>query len=319
MMTLVVRADGQVRCIYDEAIDLAAIGIVRITRASHVEPDGAGRWWADLSPVGGPPLGPFDRRGQALEAERSWLDANLQQTGAPSPPLTFPNSKGEQIMKKKLVTHLVIDTSSSNEHYNGDCDFALVPLTADYMTQVLGYMNQVAAMHKADQSVYCLECWDYSASYFRSNEKLDQIRDIHGQRASEVPRGEPILLTADPRFNEGDFQRVDCQTVGISCNEAWWTAYVKNTNVRIETAHVSKACLEKVLKRFPRGKQRPAVVSFQPADPVARRIHDLLYLDIKDGREFYNPDKTWDADVLTMIAEVIAQHIPRPKKEDDHG
>ena len=49
------------------------------------------------------------------------------------------------------------------------------------------------------------------------------------------------------------------------------------------------------------------------------RIHDLLYLDLKDGREFYNPDKTWDADTLTMIAEVIAQHVPRPKQEDDHG
>jgi hypothetical protein len=164
-----------------------------------------------------------------------------------------------------------------------------------------------------------LECWDYSASYFRSNEKLDQVRDIHGQRASGVPRGEPVLLTADPQFSEGDFQRVDCQTVGISCDEAWWTTYVKNTNVRIETAHISKACLERVMKRLPSGKLRPAVVSFKPADSVARRIHDLLYLDIKDGREFYNPDKTWDADVLTMIAEVIAQHIPRPKQEEDHG
>ena len=33
----------------------------RIRRASHVEPDEAGRWWADLSPVGGPRLGPFAR------------------------------------------------------------------------------------------------------------------------------------------------------------------------------------------------------------------------------------------------------------------
>jgi hypothetical protein len=72
-MELVVGASGQVRCVYDEAIDLTALGPVDITRASHVEPDAAGFWWADLSPVDGPKLGPFIRRSEALEAECVWL------------------------------------------------------------------------------------------------------------------------------------------------------------------------------------------------------------------------------------------------------
>ena len=75
-MDLVVRPDGTVRCIYDEAIDLDAIGRPSITRASHVEPDGQGGWLADLSPVTGPILGPFPRRSQALTAEHNWLEAN---------------------------------------------------------------------------------------------------------------------------------------------------------------------------------------------------------------------------------------------------
>lgn len=79
MSMLIVQADGQVRCLYGEEIDLAAIGSLRITRASHVEPDELGRWWADLSPAGGPALGPFDRRAQALEAEREWLERGLCQ------------------------------------------------------------------------------------------------------------------------------------------------------------------------------------------------------------------------------------------------
>ncbi len=33
-----------------------------------------GRWHADLSPVGGPVLGPFGQRSAALAAETSWLD-----------------------------------------------------------------------------------------------------------------------------------------------------------------------------------------------------------------------------------------------------
>lgn len=73
-MQLIVAADGQVRAIYDEAIDLATLGPPAITRASHVEPDGSGRWHADLGPVGGPVLGPFARRGEALAAEVAWLE-----------------------------------------------------------------------------------------------------------------------------------------------------------------------------------------------------------------------------------------------------
>jgi hypothetical protein len=73
-MRLVIEPDGTVRCVYAEAIDLASLGAPTIRRASHVEPDAEGRWWADLSPVAGPRLGPFLTRSQALAAEQSWLE-----------------------------------------------------------------------------------------------------------------------------------------------------------------------------------------------------------------------------------------------------
>jgi hypothetical protein len=72
-MELLIRPGGEVRCVYGEAIDLHALGRPHITRASYVEPDEQGRWWADLSPVNGPRLGPFRQRTQALEAEQEWL------------------------------------------------------------------------------------------------------------------------------------------------------------------------------------------------------------------------------------------------------
>jgi len=72
-MELVVDAGGDVRCIYDEALDLRELGKLQITRASHVEPDAEGYWWADMGPSGGPMLGPFKNRTEALQAERRWL------------------------------------------------------------------------------------------------------------------------------------------------------------------------------------------------------------------------------------------------------
>jgi hypothetical protein len=75
-MQIVISRSGEVRCVYDELLDLSVLGQVSITRGSHVEPDAEGRWWADLGPCSGPRLGPFERRSQALEAERKWLEAN---------------------------------------------------------------------------------------------------------------------------------------------------------------------------------------------------------------------------------------------------
>ena len=72
-MELVVGADGAVRCIYDEALELRELGKLQITRASHVEPDRDGFWWADMGPVAGPVLGPYGSRTEALGAERGWL------------------------------------------------------------------------------------------------------------------------------------------------------------------------------------------------------------------------------------------------------
>jgi len=76
-MELVVGCDGDVRCIYDEALDLREIGKLQITRASHVEPDAEGFWWADMGPVDGPVLGPYASRTEALGAERGWLVAGM--------------------------------------------------------------------------------------------------------------------------------------------------------------------------------------------------------------------------------------------------
>lgn len=75
-MQLVIQPDGSVRCVYGESVDLHALGSITIKRGSHVEPDSHGQWFADLSPVSGPMLGPFPARSQALEAETAWLEAH---------------------------------------------------------------------------------------------------------------------------------------------------------------------------------------------------------------------------------------------------
>lgn len=73
-MQIVIDNRGNGRCVYDETIPLTSLGRIKIRRGSHVEPVADGRWIANLSPVGGPALGPFAFRSQALSAERRWLN-----------------------------------------------------------------------------------------------------------------------------------------------------------------------------------------------------------------------------------------------------
>ncbi len=75
-MQIIIDSGGVVRCVYGEEIDLAALGSPAISRASNVEPDEQGRWWADMAPVNGPRRGPFEHRSKAIAAEHAWLESH---------------------------------------------------------------------------------------------------------------------------------------------------------------------------------------------------------------------------------------------------
>lgn len=75
-MQLAITPQGKVNHLYTEEL-FALEGEKTIRRASHVEPDSEGRWWADMSPVQGPNLGPFRLRSEALAVEVAWLEERL--------------------------------------------------------------------------------------------------------------------------------------------------------------------------------------------------------------------------------------------------
>jgi len=74
-MTITIATDGTVRTLYTEAIQLDNIGTCTIRRASHVEPDQQGHWYAEM--IDGPRLGPFPTRSAALAAEVNYLESNI--------------------------------------------------------------------------------------------------------------------------------------------------------------------------------------------------------------------------------------------------
>jgi hypothetical protein len=83
-MDLLISSEGVVRCLYDERVDLPALGRLTIRRASHVEATSDGQWTVDLSPLGGPKLGPYLLRSTALTAEEDWITSNWLPIGGQS-------------------------------------------------------------------------------------------------------------------------------------------------------------------------------------------------------------------------------------------
>lgn len=116
--TVVISPSGEVRALYSPLtaqIAKAMGGPVTTRRASHVESTAdlspqaretiarqrnlpatydldvffAERWWADMTPVNGPVLGPYDTREKALDDEKVWLEEhNIPVAATPAASLT---------------------------------------------------------------------------------------------------------------------------------------------------------------------------------------------------------------------------------------
>lgn len=76
-MEIVIKPNGIFISIYSDSFNYGEFGKPQIRRASHVEPTEDGRWTADLSPVAGPVLGPFEKRNEAIDAELEFLNLML--------------------------------------------------------------------------------------------------------------------------------------------------------------------------------------------------------------------------------------------------
>ena len=158
-------------------------------------------------------------------------------------------------MSKKPTPYLIVDTSGSIE-YRGDCDFGLISLTPAYVKELLQYRNMVSFLHWADDRLYNLEYFDDTCRYFRDNDQLVGLKDIHDRPIGGMPKGEPVILGSVPEIAAYDFSEVECQTVQVGTQEIWWVGYVKHTNIRIETAHINCRVLERLPRRFSHRQER---------------------------------------------------------------
>ncbi|RPI61962.1 MAG: hypothetical protein EHM48_04845 [Planctomycetaceae bacterium] len=89
-------------------------------------------------------------------------------------------------------------------------------------------------------------------------------------------------------------------------------AVIRHTSIQIESAQIQKKTLLRIMRSLGGIHDARGCSKSRPIPQAVQRIHDLLYLDMKNGREFYNPSKERDSETITMIEQVVAEFIPMP-------
>ena len=64
--------------------------------------------------------------------------------------------------KRLPITHILSRTYSSNSEYNADCDWCVVEMTPEDAARLLGHVDELRRMMRADRHVHAIECWDHA-------------------------------------------------------------------------------------------------------------------------------------------------------------
>tara|TARA_Y100000310_G_scaffold299187_1_gene333774 strand:- start:63 stop:548 length:486 start_codon:yes stop_codon:yes gene_type:complete len=129
--------------------------------------------------------------------------------------------------------------SSGDGYSNVGCDFALLRVTADLLVK-LADLQAVGSELAAKQKSFCsFTCWDSEPYY------LDDVPEEWDEWTDELESGVWEELPFDPKLGEATDEqdgksiklgRTEIDRIHVSRRVIYWSATVKHTAVKIETA-----------------------------------------------------------------------------------
>jgi hypothetical protein len=137
------------------------------------------------------------------------------------------------------ASYLVL-AHSSNEHYNADCDYAVVTLTSDFLKQLHAIQMAHADMKKRLQNFSSFELFDFTAEFISHTTAKELIGEANFDPVmGMVPTEEPVLLP----LRSGYVLKVEARAdyLVVTGRGIWWSAYPKATDVRVESEQIDWA------------------------------------------------------------------------------
>ena len=140
---------------------------------------------------------------------------------------------------------IITETLSNNEYDNGNCDYAFIDITPDMAIEYLGYINEINELRNIP-SIYNLQTFDYSVTYFSFYEELGGLIDEF-EKTNKLKLFEDVVICPDDyEIPTEAIQRTECNILNIMKDTIKWNAFVKHTNIEVETKHISIDILKQI-------------------------------------------------------------------------
>jgi hypothetical protein len=163
--------------------------------------------------------------------------------------------------------NVIFSTHSSDEHYNSDCDYAVVDLTPALADQIRRQAELAKQAHQQDEDLHQMSFWSGAARYF-DHTILDACQDAIARTATDpnpdqgarewLTRLEQCGYAVIPGgvdLDTREARHTECGLLLISCNtnaaqpgcEIAWTAVPKHTDISITTSELAVDTLLRLL------------------------------------------------------------------------
>jgi hypothetical protein len=170
--------------------------------------------------------------------------------------------------------YLIFNTHSSNEHYNGDCDCALVELTPALAEQILGRVALARQAGQQDNDLCELYFWGSTAEFYDSN-LIDACAEATAAHGSEEAASKWLSNFEDAGYAlvpigvdlaAHESQRIELSQMIVRCSpsshrpefEVCWTASPKHSDVYVTTRDLPLKRLEELLAAEHRPDSNPS-------------------------------------------------------------
>jgi hypothetical protein len=144
-----------------------------------------------------------------------------------------------------MSRRFLANTYSSDENFNGDCDYADIRIYPVIAQQILERRDAFLAQRKRDSQLVESYFWDASAIFCK---RLDNM-PIPGKKADLLAAGYPVRIAQSADL-PCERQNVECNQMVIGEDGVKWTAIPKHTSVVITTERIAYSEIEKEAKRF---------------------------------------------------------------------
>lgn len=135
---------------------------------------------------------------------------------------------------------LILSTTSSNEHWNGDCDYAVVQVDNVLANKVWIRQRLFEKIKLADSNLYKMYFWDWDPAFFSPYMyKLDPgFTDEFEKRLNDAGNGDIWTMPDTFEIPKEAFVKVECTQMIVREDGVAWVTIPKHSSVYVTTVEI---------------------------------------------------------------------------------